>query len=116
MLRVEGALARVEGALGIIPAASGRAIERAAGEVAIDPAALAPGMASAGVPVAALVAAFRARARPRTARGCTGAPPARTSSTPPSCCASRGVLDLLDARLARLIAALAEQAGATARR
>ena len=47
MLRVEGALARAEAELGIIPAASGRAIERAAAEVAIDPAAhLFPGHSS----------------------------------------------------------------------
>jgi 3-carboxy-cis,cis-muconate cycloisomerase len=60
MLRVEGALAMAQGALGIIPAASAEAIARAAETVELDPPSLAAGTASAGVPVPALVRAFRA--------------------------------------------------------
>lgn len=60
MLLVEGALARVQGALGLIPAEAGAIIDRASREVQIDPAALADATATNGVPVPALVAAFRA--------------------------------------------------------
>jgi 3-carboxy-cis,cis-muconate cycloisomerase len=110
MLRVEGALARVEGELGIIPAASGRAIERRAGEVAIAPSALAAGMASAGVPVAALVTAFRRELGEDGAWAHWGATSQDIVDTG-LVLRLRGVLEVLDGRLARLVGALAEQAG-----
>ena len=59
MLLVEGTLAKVQGELGIIPETSGRFIHRAAIEAPMDPTSLAAGTAEAGVPVPALVAAFR---------------------------------------------------------
>lgn len=59
MLLVEGALAQVQGELGLIPAEAGAFLQRAALEVQIDPAALAVETAINGVPVPALVAAFR---------------------------------------------------------
>ena len=59
MLLVEGALARVQGALGLIPADAAAFIDRAAMEVQIDPAALAGETALNGVPVPGLLAAFR---------------------------------------------------------
>uniref|UniRef100_UPI001CD6FBE2 lyase family protein n=1 Tax=Xinfangfangia pollutisoli TaxID=2865960 RepID=UPI001CD6FBE2 len=59
MLLVEGALARVQGRLGLIPETAAAFIDRAAREVQIDPAGLAAGAAADGVPVPALVAAFR---------------------------------------------------------
>ncbi len=59
MLLVEGALARVQGTAGVIPADSATAIDRAALEVQIDGAALAPATGSNGVSVPALVSAFR---------------------------------------------------------
>lgn len=59
MLLVEGALARVQGRLGLIPETAGAYIDRAAREVQIDPAALGTETATNGVPVPALVAAFR---------------------------------------------------------
>jgi 3-carboxy-cis,cis-muconate cycloisomerase len=59
MLLVEGALAEAQGRLGLIPKESAAAIARAAREVAIDPAALAEATGTNGVPVPALVAAFR---------------------------------------------------------
>jgi 3-carboxy-cis,cis-muconate cycloisomerase len=59
MLLVEGALARVQGALGLIPADAAAFIDRAASEVQIDPAALGHETARNGVPVPALLAAFR---------------------------------------------------------
>ena len=60
MLLVEGALARVQGDAGLIPAESAAYIHRAAMEVQIDPSGLATATASNGVSVPALVAAFRA--------------------------------------------------------
>jgi 3-carboxy-cis,cis-muconate cycloisomerase len=59
MLLVEGALARVQGVAGVIPADAAAFIDRAAQEVQIDPAALAAETARNGVPVPALLAAFR---------------------------------------------------------
>lgn len=59
MLLVEGALARVQGAQGVIPDTAAAAIARAAMEVQIDPAALAGPTGQNGVCVPALVAAFR---------------------------------------------------------
>lgn len=59
MLLVEGALARVQGQLGLIPETAGAFIDRSAREVQIDPSALAGETATNGVPVPALVAAFR---------------------------------------------------------
>lgn len=58
-LQVEGALARVQGALGLIPQASGAFIHQAAQVTEIAPAALAAETATNGVPVPGLVAAFR---------------------------------------------------------
>lgn len=59
MLLVEGALAKVQGALGTIPEVSAQFIARAAMEVQIDPAGLADETGRNGVSVPALVAAFR---------------------------------------------------------
>lgn len=59
MLIVEGALAKVQGGLGIIPADAAAFLHRASLEVVLDPAALAVETARNGVPVPALVAAFR---------------------------------------------------------
>lgn len=59
MLVVEGALARVQGARGIIPEISAAAISRAALELQIDPGGLSSPTGSNGVSVPALVAAFR---------------------------------------------------------
>ena len=60
MLLVEGALARAQGAAGVIPEVSGAFIHRAAMEVQLDPAGLAPATGRNGVAVPALVTAFRA--------------------------------------------------------
>jgi 3-carboxy-cis,cis-muconate cycloisomerase len=59
MLLVEGALARMQGAAGLIPPEAAAFIDRAAPEVQIDPTALAAETARNGVPVPALLAAFR---------------------------------------------------------
>lgn len=59
MLLVEGALAKVQGAQGIIPAESAAYIARAAVEIQVDPAGLAKATGQNGVNVPGLVAAFR---------------------------------------------------------
>ncbi|WP_050928191.1 class-II fumarase/aspartase family protein [Aestuariivita boseongensis] len=59
MLLVEGALAKVQGAQGIIPEISAQAIHRATMELQIDPAALAAPTGENGVSVPGLLAAFR---------------------------------------------------------
>ena len=68
MLRVEAALARVEGRLGVIPASAAETIAHAAERLRPDPAKLATATARDGVPVPALVAALR-EAVPAEARG-----------------------------------------------
>jgi 3-carboxy-cis,cis-muconate cycloisomerase len=60
MLLVEGALAKVQGSLGVIPEISGAAIHRASLEIAVDPGAIAEATGSNGVSVPGLIAAFRA--------------------------------------------------------
>lgn len=60
MLLVEGALAKAQATLGVIPETSAAAIHRATLEVQIDPGALATSTGQNGVSVPGLVAAFRA--------------------------------------------------------
>lgn len=63
MLLVEGALAKAQGEAGIIPREAADFIHRAARETEIDPASLAAETARNGVPVPALLAAFRKAAQ-----------------------------------------------------
>ncbi len=60
LLRVEGALARVQGRLGVIPAEAAKRISEVAETFTPDPSSLAEATAAAGVPIPALVAALRA--------------------------------------------------------
>lgn len=60
MLLVEGALAKAQGTLGIIPEISAAAIHRATLEIQIDPGALAQATGENGVSVPGLITAFRA--------------------------------------------------------
>lgn len=60
MLLVEGALAQAQGAQGVIPELSAKAIQRATMEIQIDPGAIAKATGENGVSVPGLVAAFRA--------------------------------------------------------
>lgn len=110
MLAVEGALARVQGALGLIPAPSAAAIAEAAVCAEIDPAELAPGTASAGMPVPALVAALRGVLPAE--HGAWVHCGATTQDVMDTGLVVRlgGVLAVLDGRLERLIAALGAQA------
>jgi len=88
LLLVEGALAKVQGGLGIIPADAATEIDRATQEVEIDPAALTEETARNGVPVPALLAAIRqAAGSPDSLQYLHWGPPARTSWTPALPCA-----------------------------
>ncbi len=107
MLLVEGALARVQGAAGMIPADAAAAIDRASREAQVDPAALAASTAANGVPVPGLLAAFRKEVGdPGAAQylhwGATSQDIADTGLA----LRLRRVLALWDARLAGLAAAL----------
>ncbi len=59
MMLVEGALAKVQGELCLIPEVSAAALHRASLELQIDPGGLAEGVATNAVPVPGLVTAFR---------------------------------------------------------
>ena len=95
MLDVEAALAEAEAALGVIPAVGRDADPRGGARELYDSAAIAAEARRAGnlaIPlVHHLTTARGARPTPRRRATCTGAPPARTSSTPrsSSSCARR---------------------------
>lgn len=113
MLIFEGALAKVQGDLGVIPVEAGTAIHRASLEAEIDPGALAAGTAQSGVPVPALVAAFRAFMPEQDLAafvhwGATSQDVMDTALV----LRLRAVLDILDARMKSVIDALALQATA----
>ncbi|WP_233713063.1 lyase family protein [Amaricoccus solimangrovi] len=110
MLRVEGALAAAEGALGIIPAESARAIAGAAETVTLDPEAIGEGMAEAGVPVPALVAGFRAALPKEHGAWLHWGATSQDIVDTGLALRLRDLCDLVDARLATLIAAFADQA------
>lgn len=115
MLLVEGALARVQGRLGLIPETAAAFIDRASRDVQIDPAALAEETATNGVPVPALVTAFRqAMAAPEPAQylhwGATSQDIMETAQN----LRLRRVVALWDGRLAALGQALGRLARAHA--
>jgi len=108
MLRVEAALARVEGRLGIIPGSAGERISEVAGDLEIAPGDLAAGTTSAGIPVPALVEALRNAVGPEVGRY------VHWGATTQDIMDSALVLSLRDAiahyqsRIAALVAALAK--------
>lgn len=115
MLLVEGALARVQGELGLIPAEAAAFIDRAAREVQIDPAVLAAETARNGVPVPGLLAAFRkAAGAPEPMRWLHWGATSQDIADTALALRLRRVMDLWDGRLATLIAALGRLAGAHA--
>jgi 3-carboxy-cis,cis-muconate cycloisomerase len=59
MLEVEGALARIEAKLGVIPSSAGREISKIAGSIALDAQQIGRSMLLDGVPVISLVKALR---------------------------------------------------------
>ena len=113
MLLVEGILAKVQGDLGIIPLDSALFIDRASREVQIDPASLAKETATNGVPVPALVAAFRkAMEAPEHAQYIHWGATSQDIYETAQALRLRQVIALWDKRLAEIIAklgALAEE-------
>jgi 3-carboxy-cis,cis-muconate cycloisomerase len=115
MLLVEGALARVQGALGLIPADAAAFIDRASREVQIDPSALASETARNGVPVPGLLAAFRKAAEaPDLMRWLHWGATSQDIVDTALALRLRRVLDLWETRLTALIAALGKLAAAHA--
>lgn len=115
MLLVEGTLARVQGQLGLIPETAAAFIDRAAREVQIDPAAMAAETALNGVPVPALVTAFRkAMEAPDHARYLHWGATSQDIMETGQALRLRRVMALWDARLEALSRALGRLAAAHA--
>ncbi|MEM9049664.1 MAG: 3-carboxy-cis,cis-muconate cycloisomerase [Pseudomonadota bacterium] len=112
MMRVEAALARAQAGLGMIPQAAAEAIGTAAETARLDPAALATGTAQDGVPVPALVTAFRAALPEEAAAWLHFGATSQDILDTALILQLRAMLEVLEARLERLIAALADQAEA----
>lgn len=115
MLLFEGALAKAQGRLGVIPETAATAIDRASKEVMIDPAALTAGTAAAGVSAPALVESFRkAMEAPEHAAyvhwGATSQDVIDTGLV----LRLRRAIQIIDHRLTHLIETLAEKAEAEA--
>lgn len=111
MLLVEGALAKVQGRLGLIPETAAAFIDRAAREVQIDPVALGAETATNGVPVPALVAAFRkAMNAPEHAQFLHWGATSQDIMETGFALRLRRVTQIWDERLAALIAALGKLA------
>lgn len=115
MLLVEGALARAQGAAGLIPETAAAFLHRALQEIQVDPAGLAGQIAADGVPVPALVVAARkALEAPEHTRylhwGATSQDICDTALT----LRLKPALRIVDTRLAEAVAALAPLAEAHA--
>ena len=116
MMQVEGALATVQGRLGLIPAASAAAIARAMRELRVDPASLAAGTRSAGIPAPALVDTLReAMQAPEHAQYLHWGATSQDIIDTGLVLRLRKVCDLVERRLAALLRALARQAERHAR-
>jgi len=116
MLLVEGALAKVQGQLGLIPEVSAAFLHRASMELQIDPGGLAAETGVNAVPVPALVNAFRKALEapehaPYVHWGATSQDIVDTALA----LRLRQALTILDARLRAVVKALATQAEAHAR-
>lgn len=115
ILLFEGALAKAQGAAGMIPEISAAAIHRASREVQIDPSALAAGVASAGVVAPALIPAFRKEMNaPEHAAWVHWGATSQDASDTGLALRLKRVAAELDARLAAILSALADAAEAHA--
>lgn len=110
MVSVERALARAEGACGVIPAAAAAAIDAGLDGIVPDPASLAHGTVSAGVPVPALVAALRGALAPDAAQWLHWGATSQDIVDTGLALRLKPVLTLLDDRLATLEATLGDAA------
>lgn len=111
LLLVEGALARVQGDLGLIPAASAAFLHRATLEIQIDPAGLAAETGANAVPVPGLVAAARkAMEAPEHSQYLHWGATSQDIVDTALMLRLRQVLAIVSARLAALLARLADLA------
>lgn len=111
MMIVEGALAKAQGKLGVIPDLSAAAIQRASMELQIDPAGLAPETGRSAVVVPALVKAFRdGMNAPEHAAYLHWGATSQDIMDTGLILRLRQVLAIFDARLVKLIKALGLQA------
>ena len=109
MLRVEAELARAQAALGIIPAEAADAIATTAGTLDLDPAAVADGVAAAGITAQPVIAALNRAAGDAGGFAHYGATSQDVVDTALSLQLT-AALELLDARRAKLAATLATKA------
>ena len=111
MMRVEGAVAKAQGELGLIPADSAAVIYRAATDLHLEPASLSMGTAQAGVPVPALVAAFRtAMGSPEHAQYLHWGATSQDIMDTGLILRLAGVCQLVEHRVTKLLQSLAQQA------
>ena len=87
-LDVEAALAKVQGELGLIPAEAAEEIISHCRLDQIDLPRLREQTERIGYPILGVVTQVNQLCRDDSASTCTGAPPPRTSPTPPPCCRS----------------------------
>ncbi len=107
MMLVEGALARAQGQVGLIPETAAAAIHRASLELQLDPSALAQGVAGNAVPVPGLVEMFRAEMKaPDHAQFLHWGATSQDIMDTALALRLRQALAILDDRLAATIAAL----------
>ena len=105
MLLVEGQLALVQGKLGLIPADAAAYIDRASREVVLDPSAMSAETARNGVPIPALLAAFRKEAQaPEMMQYLHWGATSQDIMDTAQALRLRRICDLWDARLAALLA------------
>jgi 3-carboxy-cis,cis-muconate cycloisomerase len=115
MIRVEAALAAVQGSLGIIPEASATQITQTLRDLNIEPARLAAPTGNDGIPVPALVAALRdAMPAPEHSQYLHWGATSQDIMDTGLVLRLRGVCDIVDARLRLLLSALADLAVAHA--
>ena len=111
MIRVEAALARVQGSLGVIPEASAQQIVKTLRDLRIEPVDLADGTHAAGIPVPALVAALRsALPAPEHSQFLHWGATSQDIMDTGLVLRLRAIRDIIDARLRLLLSVLADLA------
>ncbi len=114
MVAFERALARAQGRLGVIPAEAAEEISAKLGQAVLDPAQLAPGTRSAGVPVPTLVAELRKQVGPEAGQWVHWGATSQDVMDTAQVLAVRECLTVLGARLGSLIGTLESKSTAHA--
>lgn len=103
MVVFERALAKVQGQLNVIPHEAAEEIERALQDVSIDPSLLSAGTLSAGIPIPALVAELRSRVGGEAGQWLHWGATTQDVMDTAQVLQTRACLDILEARIKRLI-------------